>query len=189
MKRFSLKEMLSFYASWKWPATKPQNSTKEKRNKRGPPLPGAGGSLIMDDLHGQKRPSPWKKTYQAVGITEIHSNWQKSHTNYKVQTHMSPPETSEVNKPGRSPDMIQAPGVLIARDTNNINANLQNRQKFISYQPQISSHLVEHLTIRRILDYKTQQHPAIFTQWEKERGRVESLAPAIPKHRPQRSWR
>jgi hypothetical protein len=30
--------------------------------------------------------------------------------------------------------MIQAPGVLIARDTNNINADLQNRQKFISYQ-------------------------------------------------------
>jgi hypothetical protein len=25
--------------------------------------------------------------------------------------------------------MIQAPGVLIARDMNNINANLQNRQK------------------------------------------------------------
>jgi hypothetical protein len=72
-----------------------------------------------------------------------------------VQTHVSPPEASEVNKPGRSPDMIQALGVLIAIDTNNINADLQNHQKFISYQRQISSHLVEHLTIRRILDYKT----------------------------------
>jgi hypothetical protein len=51
--------------------------------------------------------------------------------------------------------MIQAPGVLIARDTNNINVDLQNHQKFISYQRQISSHLVEHLTIRRILNYKT----------------------------------
>jgi hypothetical protein len=30
--------------------------------------------------------------------------------------------------------MIQAPGVLITRDMNNINADLQNRQKFISYQ-------------------------------------------------------
>jgi hypothetical protein len=31
---FPLKEMFSFYASQKWPATKPQNSTKEKWNKR-----------------------------------------------------------------------------------------------------------------------------------------------------------
>jgi hypothetical protein len=60
--------------------------------------------------------------------------------------------------------MIQAPGVLIARDTNNINVDLQNRQKFISYQPQISSHLVEHLTKQRILDYKIRLHPTIFTK-------------------------
>jgi hypothetical protein len=49
----------------------------------------------------------------------------------KVQTHISRPEASEVNKPRRSPDMIQAPGVLIARYTNNINANLQNHQKIL----------------------------------------------------------
>jgi hypothetical protein len=51
--------------------------------------------------------------------------------------------------------MIQELGVLIVGDTNNINADLQNHQKFISYQRQISSHLVEHLTIRSMLDYKT----------------------------------
>jgi hypothetical protein len=126
--------MFSFYASRKWPATRPQNSTKEKQNKRGPPLLGAEGPLITDDLRGQKRPSAWKKTYQAVGITEMHSNWQKCHANYKVQMHISPPEASEVNKPGRRPDMIQAPGAWIARDMKNINADLQNHQKFISYQ-------------------------------------------------------
>jgi hypothetical protein len=55
--------------------------------------------------------------------------YQLAKKSHKVQTHISPPEALEVNKPGRSPDMIQAPGVLIARDTNNINANLQNHQK------------------------------------------------------------
>jgi hypothetical protein len=72
---------------------------------------------------------------------------------------------------------------------NNINADLQNRQKFISYQWQISSHLVEDLTIRRILDYKTRQLPQSSLS-EKRKGEiVESVAPATPKHCPQRSWR
>jgi hypothetical protein len=31
-----------------------KNSTKEKHTKRGPLLLQAGGSLIMDDLHGQR---------------------------------------------------------------------------------------------------------------------------------------
>jgi hypothetical protein len=102
----------------------------------------------------------------------------------QVQTHISPPKASEVDKPGRSPDMIQAPGVLIARDTNNIHADLQNHQKFISYHRQISRHLVEHLTIRHILDYKTRQHPTIFTQREKESRESRKSALARPKHLP-----